>query len=146
MVYTAAGALVCTATKYVDGSGGTAWWGITDETQIDPPNTNLVGGQQYVLAFMTDQNGFLIKTYNTAYTYNSKYTSQSYAGGPPATLPGSGTNFDAKWSIRCGVEDAPAGAGASVRSLFAFWLGGVGTLVSRLLGPFPLFRPDLPNE
>ena len=110
MVYSAAGSLICTATKACDGSGAAAFWGITDETLISPANTNLVGGTNYILAAMVDNSNWFIRALNTGGA-NCRYKASTYSTGPPATIPGSGTTgLTQKICIRCGVDTAPAEA------------------------------------
>lgn len=105
LVYTAAGAKVCTATHTIQATDGTTWQGVADDpTAIDPPNTVLTGGAKYILAFVGDSANLFIKAGALADGGASK--ADSYAS-PSATIPSSPSTAHVKLAIRCGVEPAP---------------------------------------
>lgn len=112
IVYTAAGEKVCTATgSYTSGAD---WYGVSDdEASIDPPNTNLTGGDKYILALIVDKASVWVK--GGALSGGNAYKADSYAS-PSATIPGSPTIGTSVICVRCGVEDAPAAGGGAVNT------------------------------
>lgn len=105
MVFTAAGALVCTAVGLVVSDGIRAWKGVAnDPTAISPANTTLTGGAKYVLAFVGDNPNLMPQ--GTALADAANYQTDSYAS-PSTTLPAAAGTHHLELDIRCGVEPAP---------------------------------------
>jgi hypothetical protein len=106
MVYTAAGALVCTAPGLVVAALGQGWKGVADDpTAISPANTTLVGGTKYILAWVGD-NANLMPRGSRALANAANYQADSYTS-PSTTLPAALGTHHLELSIRCGVEPAP---------------------------------------